>query len=43
MYQIIDCKTQQVVKTCKTRNGAYRAADRLDAQYGAVRYIVRPI
>ena len=41
MYQIIDYKTQRVVKTCKTRDSAYRTADRMDAQYGAVRFVVR--
>jgi len=43
MYQIIDCKTQQVVKTCKTLKSAYRTADRMDAEYGAVRFTVRII
>lgn len=40
MYQVIDIQTKQVVKTCETRVQARKAADRLDAKYGAVRYIV---
>lgn len=42
MYEVIDARTQlRVGKTYKTRDGAMRAADRLDAAYGAVRYVVR--
>lgn len=42
-YQVVDIQTKEVVKECKTRNGATRAADNRDRIYGAVRYIVRPV
>ena len=42
-YEVIDSQTAKVVDTFKTRDRAYRAADRKDAAYGAVRYIVKPI
>lgn len=42
-YDVIDIQTQKVVKSCKTRNGATRAADNRDNAYGAVRYIVKPV
>lgn len=42
-YEVIDSQTTKVVDSFKTRDRAYRAADRKDAAYGAVRYIVRPI
>lgn len=41
-YQVVDSQTGFVVKTCKTRNGATRAADNRDNAYGAVRYVVKP-
>ena len=43
MYQIIDIKTKQVVATKATRKAASNMANRLDLQYGAIRYIVRMI
>lgn len=43
-YQIIDTKTGQAVgKPRNTRAAAQRRADRLDTEYGAVRYVVRTI
>lgn len=42
-YDLIDSQTSKVVDSFKTRDRAYRAADRKDAAYGAVRYIVRPV
>lgn len=42
-YQVIDIRTKQVVKTYADRKTARRAADRLDLQYGAVRYIVKAV
>jgi len=42
-YQVIDTRTQAVVGTFTTRKAASRKADRLDAQYGAVRYSVRSV
>jgi len=50
-YDVVDSHTQRVVKhnavTATTsaercRKAAHRTADRLDAVYGAVRYVVRP-
>jgi hypothetical protein len=40
-YQVIDSKTQQVVGSFKSANAARAKRDRLDAQYGAVRFTVR--
>lgn len=43
-YEVIDAQTKQRVGSLyKTRDGAMRAADRLDAAYGAVRYVVRAV
>lgn len=42
-YQVIDIRTKQVVRSYDNRRAASRAADRLDQQYGAVRYIVRAV
>lgn len=42
MYSVVDKQTGLVVrKGYKTRQGARRAADKLDCQYGAYRYGVR--
>jgi hypothetical protein len=42
MYMVIDLQTGfQVGRPCKSRRAAQRRADRLDQQYGAVRYAVR--
>ncbi len=42
MYAIFDLQTGlQVSKPYRDRRRAWRRADRLDARYGAVRYIVR--
>lgn len=43
LYEVIDCRTQQRVGRYRTRDGAHRAADRMDSAYGAVRYVVRRI
>lgn len=43
MYQVIDMRTGWVVRVCKTSRGAYRAADRLDAIYGGVRFGVKHV
>lgn len=42
-YQVLDIQTGYAVKTCKTRNGATRAADIRDKNYGAVRFVVKPV
>jgi hypothetical protein len=39
-YNVVDSKMNQIVAASPTRKGATRIADRLDARYGAVRYIV---
>jgi len=42
MYRIIDIQTQrQVGGLYQTRQRAQRRADRLDLEYGAIRYSVR--
>jgi len=41
-YVIIDTKTGAVVKSkAKTLQGLRKYADKLDLQYGAVRYVVK--
>jgi hypothetical protein len=42
-YQVYDRKTGDVVGTYETRRRATRRADRLDNEYGAYRYGVRPV
>ncbi len=42
-FEIIDIATGLVLKTCKTRNGANRAADNRDRAHGAVKCIVKAI
>ena len=43
-YIIVDTKTGSVVKSkAKTLQGLRRQADRLDLQYGAVRYIIKKV
>ncbi len=42
-YDIKDARTGRVVKSVKNRDLAYRIADRLDAEWGAVRYAVHPV
>ena len=41
MYSVIDIKTGNIVATYDNRKSAYRKADKLDLEYGAVRYVVR--
>jgi hypothetical protein len=43
MYQVIDIKTGVTIKTYAADKSklAYRFADKKDAEYGAVRYIVK--
>ena len=42
-HEVVDIKTNQVISKHVDVHRALRAADRLDLQYGAVRYIVRRI
>jgi hypothetical protein len=42
-YEVVDVQNQQVVANYRNRDQAYRYADRRDAAYGAVRYVVRPV
>lgn len=42
-YQVIDRQTQQVVGTFKSKQSARNKRDRLDLQYGAIRYMVREV
>lgn len=42
-YQVIDNKTKQIVGEYKSRKRASNRADKLDLEYGAYRYIVKPI
>ncbi len=44
-YELIDTKTGNVLKTYSyaQRNRARSRANKLDLQYGAVRYIIKPI
>lgn len=42
-YDIKDSQTGRIVASAKTRDAAHRSADRRDAAYGAVRYIVLPV
>lgn len=41
-YQVIDLQTGKVVGTYKSRRMATRKADKLDLEYGAIRYAVKP-
>lgn len=41
MYQVIDSRTQEVRGTFQSLRRASRFADKLDQEYGAVRYIVQ--
>lgn len=43
MYQVIDIQTKAIIGTYKTRQSASNRANKLDLQYGAVRYIVKPV
>ena len=44
IYELIDTKTQKVIGTYSyaQRNRARARRDKLDLQYGAVRYILKP-
>lgn len=44
-YEVVDNQTRKVVGTFKPANRvrARRMADRKDMEYGAIRYIVRPV
>lgn len=42
-YELIDSRTGAVIGTYRSRTRAYARADRMDAEYGAVRYVVRPV
>lgn len=41
MYSVIDIRTGEIVGSYKSRKVASRKADKLDMEYGAVRYVVR--
>ena len=41
-YQVIDTKTGDVMGIYSSRKRASRKADKLDLEYGAIRYAVRP-
>lgn len=43
MFQVIDRQSGKVMGTYKTRSMAIRRADKLDIQYGAIRYYVKSI
>lgn len=42
VYKVIDLQTNQVMGTYKVMRRAYRRADKLDLEYGAIRYYVKP-
>ena len=42
-YQLIDTYNKQVLGTYKNRKLARNKADKLDNQYGAIRYIIKLI
>ena len=42
-HQVVDSQTGQVVGQYSTRRRAMNVADKKDLEYGAVKYIVRPI
>lgn len=42
-YQVIDIQTKQVVASFSSKQAARNKRDRLDLQYGAVRYTVREV
>jgi hypothetical protein len=42
-YEVIDTQTGQRVRRCQSLRSACRVCDRLDQEYGAVRYIARRI
>ena len=45
VYELIDTQTKKVIATYSyaQRNRARNKRDKLDLQYGAVRYILKPI
>ena len=43
MYEVLDLHTRKTFGPYATLKTARRTADRKDLQYGAVRYIVRPV
>lgn len=42
-YQIVDARTGQVVKEFSNKKRAWNKADKMDQEYGAVRYIVKTV
>ena len=42
-YEVVDIKNRRVVGSFVTLKHAHQRADRLDLEYGGVRYIVRRI
>lgn len=43
IYLVVDARTGKIVGSAYTLKSAHRKADKLDRQYGAVRYTVRHI
>lgn len=43
MYQVIDKQTGKVIGSYQDRKRARRKADKLDLEYGAIRYYVREV
>lgn len=42
-YDVVDCQTRKAIGSFKNRARARAMADRKDMEYGAVRYVVRPV
>lgn len=42
-YEVVDNQTSRVVASYTSRRRAQARADKMDLQYGAVRYVVRPV
>lgn len=42
LYQVVDSQNGKKMKRNQSLHAAHRIADRLDSEYGAVRYVVKP-
>lgn len=42
-FQVIDVQTHALMGTFSSSRAAHLRADRLDREYGAVRFVVRPV
>jgi hypothetical protein len=42
-YHLIDNQTKRLIKVFNNRVSASRRADKLDLEYGAIRYTIRPV